>query len=497
MIKVNRRTFLCQMGCIATGTVAHSAMISPQTGITTSISNNNNTIKKRLTDHGRALVNPDMGWTMHFYSNLLSNYGSKLKPADTLDQFPGLSTVYLRIPWIYVQPEKNQFIWETLDTPAQRWIEKGKKVAIRITATEHWMRQATPQWVFDSGAVALEANGYIEPDYANPVFLKEVENFVRIMAERYDKNPNIAFIDVGHYGMWGEGHTVMTSPIHGKTWGIEIQKQIIDIYCKHFKNTLLCISDDFAGDNLPGKRFPITDYAFSKGITIRDDSILVQPYPKQWYHSDMAQLFWPTLPVILEHEHYHSSMARKAWDKELLLQSVEEYHASYMSIHGWPEDVLNENADVIDRINKRLGYRLQLRNIEWPSVVYKNEHFSIYTEWNNAGVAPCYPGGYPCFTIKDKENGIVAVLVDTEFNVRELPVSPPDKINSKLLNSGFIVAPVFSDNFGSHARTCKTDTYELYISVGLIDGTPIFELPYSESDGNKRYRVGKIQLKEK
>ena len=28
------------------------------------------------TDHGRALVNPDMGWTMHFYSNVPTNYGS-------------------------------------------------------------------------------------------------------------------------------------------------------------------------------------------------------------------------------------------------------------------------------------------------------------------------------------------------------------------------------------------------------------------------------------
>jgi len=30
-----------------------------------------------------------MGWTMHFYSNIITNYGSKLKPSDTLDDFPG------------------------------------------------------------------------------------------------------------------------------------------------------------------------------------------------------------------------------------------------------------------------------------------------------------------------------------------------------------------------------------------------------------------------
>ena len=51
------------------------------------------TVTVQLADNGRPLVNPDMGWTMHFYSNIPANYGSKLEPADTLDDFPGLSTV--------------------------------------------------------------------------------------------------------------------------------------------------------------------------------------------------------------------------------------------------------------------------------------------------------------------------------------------------------------------------------------------------------------------
>lgn len=494
---ISRRLFLNQAALIMTASLSDKLLYA------NTLTTNDQEIKipsnglrsLQLIDNGKALVNPDMGWTMHFYSNLLSNYGSELKASDTLDDFPGLSTVYLRIPWVYVQPEKNRFIWETLDTPAQRWIEKGKKVAFRITSTENWLHQATPQWVFDEGAEALEVNGYIEPNYDNPVFVKEVENFVKIMAERYDSNPNIAFVDVGHYGMWGEGHTVMTSPIHGKSWGLETQKRFIDIYCRYFKNTLLCISDDYAGDQMPGERFPITDYAFSKGVTIRDDSILVQPYPKHWFHSEMAQLFWPELPVILEHEHYRNSKTRGAWDKELLLKSVEDYHASYMSVHGWPRELLNENRDIIDRINRRMGYRLQTHNIQWPAQIFKNQEFVIRSEWSNAGVAPCYKGGYPCFTIKDHKGGIVAVLVDTSLNVRELPVSAANDIRSQSLESSFIVAPVFMDPLGSYSRTCDPGRYTLYVSVGRSDGTPIFELPYSDSDGHKRYRIGEIEIK--
>ena len=264
----------------------------------------------RLQDNGQALVNPGMGWTMHFYSNLLCNYGSKLAPSDVLDDFPGLSTVYLRLPWAFVQPGENEYNWEVLDTPAQRWIQAGKRVAFRITATENWMQSGTPEWVFRSGAKFYEVNGYKEPEYDDPVFLQKLDAFLERMARRYDGNPNVAFIDIGHFGMWGEGHTVLTTPVHGKKWGLETQKRIIDLYCKHFRRTQLVISDDFAGHDAPVVHSPIIDYALSKGVSLRDDSILVQQAPKHWYHSGMAGLFWPTMPVVLEHEHMGGSMWR-------------------------------------------------------------------------------------------------------------------------------------------------------------------------------------------
>lgn len=449
-----------------------------------------------LQDNGKALINPDMGWTMHFYSNNMDNYGSRLEAFDTVDDFPGLSTVYLRIPWIYVEPEEGVFNWEVLDTPGQRWIQQGKKVAFRITSTENWMQQGTPQWVFDAGAKYYKVNNYIEPDYNDPIFLAKVEHFLEKMAERYDNNPNVAFVDIGHFGMWGEGHTVFSTPIHGKSWGIETQKKYIDIYCKYFKHTQLCLSDDFVGHDVKGSRFPIMDYAFAHGVSVRDDSILVQPMPHHWYHSELAQLFWPAMPVILEHEHYGNAIRNNSWDCNLLLQSVEDYHASYMSIHWWPRILLKDNKEVIDKINLRLGYRLQIPQICYPLSIKKNAPFTIESKWVNAGVAPCYPGGYPCFTIKDEKGGIVSVLVDDSLNVCDLEVSTPGNAPWKTLTSNFIVARKFSDSCGEYSRTCKPGVYSLYVSVGQLDGTPLFELPYDRNDGHKRYYLGKIELTE-
>lgn len=446
-------------------------------------------------DTGAALVNPGMGWTMHFYSNIPKNYGSKLEASDTLDDFPGLSVVYLRVPWAYIEPEEGKFNWALFDTPAQRWISKGKRVAFRVSCSESWLRFATPEWVKKAGAKGVffhfgkgpaEDGALWDPDFADPIFLQKLEMFLKAMAARYDGNSKVEFIDIGTYGMWGEGHTGASSRVPPER-SDAIVRQHIDLHAKLFPRTLLCISDDIVGHDAPGRRFPLTDYALSKGVTIRDDSICVQPPPRSWYHAEMAQEFWPKLPVILEHEHFGSSKKRNAWgDGSLLLRSVEDYHASYMSIHWWPRELLEENRVIIGRINQRMGYRLQLRQLAWPKEATIGRPFTVESAWANAGVAPCHPGGFAAITLKDAKGGIVAVLVDEGLNMRDLEVAPPDKAPVKQrrceLTAG-LVAPVTNPG-----------EYDLFISVGQRDGTPRIALPLPGDDGQRRYRLGSIKL---
>lgn len=455
-------------------------------------------------DDGRALVNPGMGWTLHYYSNAIENYGSKLEPSDTLDDWPGLSTIYLRVPWAFLEPQEGRFNWSLFDTPAQRWIAKGKKIAIRVSCCESWMRHATPKWVQDAGAKGVDfefgkgpcANGSLwEPDYQDPVFLQKLDRFLAALARRYDGNPNVAFIDIGSFGMWGEGHTGFGSRLN-QMQTLEVVKKHIDLHIKHFRHTLLCISDDVAGSNRGGQRFPETDYAISKGVTLRDDSILVEPPPRSWYHAEMAQEFWPRWPVILEHEHYGPSKARNAWSGDLLLKSVEDYHASYMSIHWWPREMLRENRETVDRINRRLGYRIQLKSIAWPSTITAGQPFTVETSLANAGVAPCYAGGYWTMTLKDEKDGIAAVLVDESFNVRGLKVGLPGQSPATKVRSEFAVALRHATPQGTHVPPIKPGVYSVFASVGQLDGTPQIALPLAGDDGQRRYRLGSVQIVE-
>ncbi len=459
----------------------------------------------RPADTGEALVNPDMGWTLHFYSNYIENYGSKLEASDTLDDWPGLSVIFMRVPWSYLEPAEGEFNWSLLDTPAQRWISQGKRIALSVSSTESWLRDATPKWVQNAGAKGVEfeygkgptpGGPLWEPDYLDPIFLRKLENFLTAMARRYDGNPDVAFITIGSFGMWGEGHTVFSSKLPEDVT-LACVKRHIDLYVKHFPRTQLCISDDVAGATKPGHHFPATDYALSKGVTLRDDSILVS-LKQPWFHADMAQAFWPRMPVILEHEHFGGLKARGKWNGDTLLEAIEAYHASYVSIHGWPRDELEHWREPIARINRRLGYRIQLKEISWPAEVKLGEPFVAETAWANAGVAPCHGGGFWSLTLKDEKGGVVSAHVDESFDVKNLGVAAAtNDVAVTKLQSRFVVARRFADALGAHAPPVRPGAYDVFVSVGARDGTPRLALPLAGHDGRRRYQVGQIKLTER
>ena len=400
-------------------------------------------------DNGQALVNPGMGWTLHFYSNVIENYGSQLEPSDTLDDWPGLSTVYLRVPWSFLGAARGKVQLVALRHAHPAMGRQGeedrhpRELLRKLVALRHAemgagrgrqgdrlrVRQRPARRTVRCGSRTIS----IRCSWRSWTIFSPPWPGITTAIRTWPSSTSAR----SACGAKGIRASAASSSRRRRS---QVVKKHIDLHVKHFRRTLLCISDDVAGASRPGRHFPETDYAISKGVTLRDDSILVQPPPHSWYHAEMAQEFWPHWPVILEHEHYGASKARKAWSGELLLKSVEDYHASYMSIHWWPRVELEENRATIDRINRRMGYRLQLKSISWPAAIAAGRPFTVETSWANAGVAPCYGGGFGALTLKDDKEGIAAVLVDEGFDVRQLKVGPPDRAPVEKFRSQFTVA---------------------------------------------------------
>ena len=331
-----------------------------------------------------------------------------------------------------------------------------------------------------------------EPKYDDPVFLEKLDHFLAALAERYDGNPEVAFIDVGSFGVWGEGHTGMSTQLPYDARTIRLH---LDLHRKHFKKTLLAANDDFSNH---GRGLETLLHARDLGMTLRDDSILVACKDKAYHHAYVSQNFWPQVPVILEMEHFMPSVQRGCWeDGRLFLKAIEDYHAAYATVHWYPREFLEKNRDLVQEINLRLGYRLQLLEASWPAEVSRGEKFRVGYRWRNAGVAPCYPGGHPAITWKDSKGGIAAVFVDDAFDMRVLPVGPPGQalaVGRQEKGSSQADRPLVSFSLPPDP-ILKPGEYDVFISVGARTGTPVIALPLAGGDGQRRYRLGKITVK--
>jgi len=128
--------------------------------------------------------------------------------------------------------------------------------------------------------------------------------------------------------------------------------------------------------------------------------------------------------------------------------------------------------------------------------VKRGELLAVGYRWRNGGVAPCLPGGYPAITMKDARGGIAGVFVDEDFDVRTLPVGPPDKAEP-------VAREVRSVSQDSRPPTAwalppanilKPGTYTVWVSVGTRTGTPKIALPLGGEDGERRYKLGEIRI---
>lgn len=490
------------------------------------------------------LVNPDMGLVMFHYSNRQWAYGQLQERGDTLDWFPGVSTVYFRLPWCLLEPNEGEYHWDIIDSYAAPWIAAGKQIGLRVTCCESRYPFATPKWVKDAGAKGWffrmkmikifgkdPPSGEMElwePDYGDPVFLEKHENFLKAMARRYDGNPNVAFIDVGSIGMWGEGHTRAYEK-ELKAAGRDPEAAFhrhYELYRRTFPHsTILCIDDQAGSINpKPVADVPLMKKAYDLGFGFRDDSIMVftsdmvqerlKSHP-WWFHADWAEYFAKSAPVFVEHEHYGLSTDRGAWSDEKIVESVDAYHATWLSLHGWPKQIYDNSKDAYARAARRIGYRFELRKVEFPDEVAIGEPFAVKSEWVNVGAARCYKGATLAWTLLDGKGRVAWVSTDYSYDFKDAEpktgcVEKPVSLSTRCVagfkgdipevNDGVWVYTVANKvgNFANDKRipTIEPGVYTLCVSLGSPDGTPRIALPLKTQIGNtRRYSVGAIKVK--
>ncbi len=169
-----------------------------------------------------ALVNPGMGWVYYLLEPSLGlrlthgwpatrSTGSRASPRSTCTRSLERSrTRRGRLPLGHLRFRG-----------AYRGSTKAK-IAIRVICCNQ-TENASPDWVrgrceghlvpVQEARRSRRFPARWEPVYDDPVFLGEVLDFLKAFAARTTWGSSVAFVDIGSFGMYGEGHTGDTSKL--------------------------------------------------------------------------------------------------------------------------------------------------------------------------------------------------------------------------------------------------------------------------------------------
>lgn len=390
-----------------------------------------------LWDTTLVLENPDKGWYHHLIDNGIWRY--EIRNDSFFEAFHGMDHLYIRLAWSYLEPEEGEFDWSYIDDVVKKYVPQGYGISFRISCKERrgypdgvgqmkdGVHYASPVWVREAGAKGVEIvnrGGVLSwsPVWDDPVFLEKLDNFHKAFAERYDDKPWVRYVDIGSIGDYGEGHT---NPSTGIPPTFKEVKANIDLYLRNYKKSQLVAPD---GLFFWGKDEDIADslynYAISKGISVRDDSPMVDYWLRKeldnWSvaYPEYFDPLYKKRPTVLELQHYSSVKTDGNWlgengkdtipdlgitGAQVFRNAIETMHATYIGYHGYPDEFLTDNPDLTGELLNFCGYWYFPVRAEFPSQ-FERESNEISMEWLNKGVAPAYQSYGIIFKIENNKN---------------------------------------------------------------------------------------------
>jgi len=360
----------------------------------------NETIVVRPVETSDVLINPGMGiTTFQRFNGQSLNPGttwseegptSKLADERLAPDFPQSSIAYCRWFWSAIEPAPGKFRWEIIDNALEEAHAHHQTLAIRLMPYDP--KHLLPLWYRNSGArranKATDKDGEIwQPDFSDPLYLKYWGEVVEAAGARYDGHPFLESVDISTVGYWGEGWSNYMP-------AFAYQKELIDVYFKAFKHTLLLMNFDepealsYGTGRGAGWRLDCWGDMRSagKGATAAWSHML-DFYPEQIVRAGIQDT-WQRSPVSLETCWVPTYWKDKGWDVDYILSQALRWHVSSVNVKS--SAIPPEWKARFEDFQKRMGYRLVLRRLEYPRSVKAGRVMPVHMWWLNAGVAPVY-----------------------------------------------------------------------------------------------------------
>jgi len=432
--------------------------------------------------------------------DVLSNpFKGFLAYADTFYADPVIpqTLVYDEVTWAELEPKApGRIEWEALERDWDRHLKLGRKIGFRFhTATPgHAQKVNIPDWLVKRGVglgdYLIDGDTGKAPDWDHPIFLKEHDRIIAAMGKRYNKDPRVAWIDVGSYGLWGEWHVwaeegVPEAQKNKKLAATEAtKKRILDAYIKAFpdKRMVIAFDDEFA-----------TKYLTTRGGGIRDDC-LGKEEENNWYLESMTKIS----PKLID-EHYKMAIITgefcgseqgaldgimKRWD--LNFSFIQKTHWSWIGPAGG--DLVMSEGDVLKRakiLHKKLGYRFRFSEFRYPDKIKVKGNLKLKAKVVNEGVAPFYYPWPTAIAFKRVSRRVSHLhyemkVKDPEWDCRNWLPGEHDLVLNISLPPESKLGP---------------GAYDVFISIlDPSTGKPGVNLAMTGRDSEGRYKIGRVRV---
>ncbi|WP_375752404.1 DUF4832 domain-containing protein [Vibrio sp. HN007] len=429
------------------------------------------------------IVNPGIG-----IEEFHSGFGS----THTNEEYPEGGINYVRFYWNDVEPEEGQYNFELIDAKIKEIEDKDwpVQVAFRfMTQDEPWSGSKIPDWLINKGIKGDWVNNKktFVPDISDKTYLYYVEKLLNIFGERYDGNPNIAYVDIGMVGSWGEWHQSNFSSIENieQAYSDEVQNEYVDLHFKAFPETpkIMLISG-----------YEALSYATSKGAGWRADCWGDwRNFSETWSHMDHDYPYrinlatqqnpdfpdaWKTAPISME-----ICYDMQVWDttnnytREEVKRSLDwalEQHTSSINLKS--SKIPAKYRDLLDDALEKMGYRFRVESMTHPSSVHAGTTFNIRTNWLNEGVAPVYHPYILTYRIVDDQGDTVVFQKLTQDITKWLP-------GSHKLNTSMYVP-----------KSLATGEYKIQVAMLNRFGDAVIQLANFGQEADGWYQISEITI---
>ena len=287
--------------------------------------------------------------------------------------------------------QKDEFDWTPMDKLLAQVASRGHQAVVRFRYTYPGKTCAVPAYIkswpgYEATNAKSEKRNTEFPDWRCEELQRFHMEFHRRFAERYDKDPRLAFVETG-FGLWAEYHIYDGPFVLGRTFpSKEFQAEFLPKMDEWFQDTPWLISIDAAD----GKYAPFHQKADLLNLHFGnfDDSFMCDDWDgynwESWLYFGMDR--YKKAAEGGEFSYYSDYDQEHVLDKGGIYgrkfeNVVKKVHMTFIIGNDQPE---YQSSKRITEASMSMGYRFEIRDFQ----VKEGEGASVLVA--NAGVAPIY-----------------------------------------------------------------------------------------------------------